>query len=136
MSARANLEVQSSLAQLRRQRGISAAHLAAAVGISRQTVYAIESGTYVPNTAVALKLARTLDVGVEQLFSLEERSPVRRSTLKTFSYFQEQTMHSRGKLCSCAPWMADSWPLLPNPVLAVCPKLMPFRWAPFTIGRG
>jgi molybdate-binding protein/DNA-binding XRE family transcriptional regulator len=66
------MEVQSSLAQLRRQRGISAAWLAAAVGISRQTIYAIESGSYVPNTSVALKLARVLEVGVEQLFRLEE----------------------------------------------------------------
>ena len=66
------MEVQCSLAQLRRQRGISAARLADAVGISRQTVYAIESDSYLPNTSVALKLARALGVSVEQLFSLEE----------------------------------------------------------------
>jgi molybdate-binding protein/DNA-binding XRE family transcriptional regulator len=65
------MEVQNSLAQLRRQRGISAAHLAAAVGVSRQTIYAIESGSYVPNTSVGLKLARALEVGIEQLFRLE-----------------------------------------------------------------
>jgi molybdate-binding protein/DNA-binding XRE family transcriptional regulator len=66
------MEVQNSLAQFRRQRGISAARLASAVGVSRQTVYAIESGDYLPNTAVALKLARTLGVSVEQLFCLGE----------------------------------------------------------------
>ena len=66
------MDVQNSLANLRRQRGISAASLASAVGVSRQTVYAIESGSYVPNTSVALKLARVLDVSVEQLFTLEE----------------------------------------------------------------
>lgn len=66
------MEVWCSLAQLRRQRGISAARLADAVGISRQTVYAIESDSYLPNTSVALKLAKALGVNVEQLFSLEE----------------------------------------------------------------
>lgn len=66
------MDVQSNLEQLRRRRGISASRLAASVGVSRQAIYDIESGNYVPNTAVALKLARALDVGVEQLFRLEE----------------------------------------------------------------
>ena len=42
-----------------------------AEGHLRQTIYAIEAGTYVPNTAVSLQLARVLEVGVEELFSLE-----------------------------------------------------------------
>jgi molybdate-binding protein/DNA-binding XRE family transcriptional regulator len=45
--------------------------LAAKVGVSRQTVYAIESGTYVPNTVVSLKLARVLDTTVEEIFQIE-----------------------------------------------------------------
>ena len=65
------MEIQNSLAQIRRQRGISAARLAASVGVSRQTIYAIESGSYVPNTAVGLRLAQALGVGIEQLFRLE-----------------------------------------------------------------
>jgi molybdate-binding protein len=39
-------------------------------GVSRQTIYAMEAGSYVPNTAVALKLARLLEVRVEELFAL------------------------------------------------------------------
>ena len=34
--------------------------------------YAIEAGSYVPNTEVALQLARHLEVSVDELFSLEE----------------------------------------------------------------
>jgi molybdate-binding protein len=34
-------------------------------------VYAIEAGTYVPNTAVSLKLARELDTTVEEIFQIE-----------------------------------------------------------------
>ncbi|MDY6904536.1 MAG: substrate-binding domain-containing protein [Thermodesulfobacteriota bacterium] len=55
----------------RQARGWSQAQLAEAVGVKRQAIYDIESGRYLPNTAVALKLARCLDVTVETLFSEE-----------------------------------------------------------------
>jgi putative molybdopterin biosynthesis protein len=60
----------NSLEVLREKRGLSAAALAALVGVSRQTIYAIEAGTYVPNTVTSLQLARALGVSVEDLFSL------------------------------------------------------------------
>ena len=60
------------LSEARQRRGISAAQLAAAVGVSRQTIYAIEAGSYIPNTSVALKLGRVLDAAVEELFYLED----------------------------------------------------------------
>jgi putative molybdopterin biosynthesis protein len=62
--------VHIQLARIRRERGVAAAELARQAGVTRQTIYAMESGSYVPNTAVALRLARALDVPVEQLFSL------------------------------------------------------------------
>ncbi len=46
--------------------------LADAIQVSRQTIHSIESNRYVPSTILALKLARTLKVSVEQLFILEE----------------------------------------------------------------
>src|SRR5581483_2961485 len=63
-------EIQNNLAAIRRRRGLSAIHLAAVAGVSRQTIYAMEAGTYVPNTVVALRLARALDTTVEELFTL------------------------------------------------------------------
>lgn len=48
--------------------GWTATALAEALGVSRQTVHAIETGRYVPNTLVALKLARLLGRTVEELF--------------------------------------------------------------------
>ena len=63
-------EIENNLASLRQKRGLAAAHLAEMAGVSRQTIYAMEAGSYVPNTAVALKLARVLEVRVEELFSL------------------------------------------------------------------
>ena len=63
--------VENRLAQIRKSRGVGASDLARRVNVSRQTIYAIEAGTYVPNTEVALNLARELEVTVDELFSLQ-----------------------------------------------------------------
>lgn len=75
----------SSLGAVRQKRGLSASALAQTVGVSRQTIYAIEAGTYVPNTVVAIRLARVLDVTVEELFHLadEPAAPQPRSEQAT-----------------------------------------------------
>jgi putative molybdopterin biosynthesis protein len=65
--------VRSKLAEIRTSRGLAAAEVAKRVGVTRQTIYAIEAGNYVPNTEVALKLARELEVSVEELFALDRR---------------------------------------------------------------
>jgi putative transcriptional regulator len=46
--------------------------LADEVGVSRQTIHAIETGRFVPSTLLALKIARLFEKGVEELFQLEE----------------------------------------------------------------
>ena len=68
-------EIENHLAALRERRGLSASALAQMVGVSRQAIYAIEAGTYVPNTALGLRLARALAAGVEELFSLPDDPP-------------------------------------------------------------
>ncbi len=55
--------------------GWTATALAEALGVSRQTVHAIETGRYVPNTLVALKLARLLGRTVEELFGERDSPP-------------------------------------------------------------
>src|SRR4051812_50226354 len=67
--------VANQVEQIRKNRGIGASDLARRVNISRQTIYAIEAGTYVPNTEVALHLARELEVAVDELFSLSSTAP-------------------------------------------------------------
>ena len=49
---------------------MGASDLSRRIDVSRQTIYAIEAGTYVPNTEVALNLARELEVTVDELFSI------------------------------------------------------------------
>jgi molybdate-binding protein/DNA-binding XRE family transcriptional regulator len=63
-------EIENNLGRLREKRSLSAIELASRAGVSRQTIYAIEAGSYVPNTAVALRLARILETSVEDLFAL------------------------------------------------------------------
>lgn len=65
------MDTRTALHEIREQRGVSAAELAKLSAVSRQTIYAIEAGDYVPNTALALHLAKILEVRVEDLFQLE-----------------------------------------------------------------
>src|SRR5262245_35096773 len=52
--------------------GLRQQELAARVGISRQTLSALEAGRSVPSTAVALQLARALGCKVEELFWVDD----------------------------------------------------------------
>ena len=56
------------LKDVRTLRGITQTALAERVGLKRQAIYDIESGRYLPNTAVALKLSRELGCRVEDIF--------------------------------------------------------------------
>lgn len=73
--------VKNQLGAVRRGRGIAAAALAKRVGVSRQTIYAIEAGSFVPNTEVALRLAQELEVTVDALFSLEAEESLPRKAV-------------------------------------------------------
>jgi len=51
---------------------ITQQELAEKIGVSRQTINAIESNKYVPSTVLALKMARLFGKHVEEFFVLEE----------------------------------------------------------------
>jgi putative transcriptional regulator len=46
--------------------------LAEKIGVSRQTINAMESNKYVPSTILALKIAKLFNKKVEEIFLLEE----------------------------------------------------------------
>ena len=46
--------------------------LAKKIGVSRQTINAMELSKYVPSTVLALKLAQVFNQKVEEIFTLEE----------------------------------------------------------------
>ena len=58
--------------ELRRAMGYRQEDLAAALGVTRQTIIAIENDKYDPSLPLAMKLARYLDTTVEELFRLED----------------------------------------------------------------
>jgi putative transcriptional regulator len=63
-------EVQNNLPQLRKSAKLTQQQLADAIGVTRQTVIAIEKGDYIPSVLLALKLSKTLKCTVERIFSL------------------------------------------------------------------
>lgn len=50
---------------------ITQADLAKKVGVSRQTINALEAGKYVPSTVLALKIAKVFQKTVNEIFELE-----------------------------------------------------------------
>jgi putative transcriptional regulator len=51
---------------------MSQAELAAALGVSRQTVISIESGRYLPSLPLAFRIARFFDLPVDKIYEPEE----------------------------------------------------------------
>lgn len=60
-----NVKVQRAIHNLTQQ------DLAERIGVSRQTINAMEAGKYVPSTVLALKLARLFEKDVTEIFELE-----------------------------------------------------------------
>jgi putative transcriptional regulator len=42
------------------------------IGVTRQTILAIENGKYVPSLDLAFRIARTFGVSIEEIFTYEE----------------------------------------------------------------
>ena len=61
-----NLKVERAI------KNITQEELSKLIGVSRQSINAIESGKYIPSTVLALKLAKVFEKPVEDVFQLEE----------------------------------------------------------------
>lgn len=57
----------------RAEHDLTQADLAVKIGVSRQSINAIEKGKYVPSAVLALKIARLFKKPVEEIFSLEDQ---------------------------------------------------------------
>lgn len=67
------VELQNNLRKLRFEKGdLTQEELADKLGVSRQTVYAIEKGKFNPSVTLALKIAAFLEVRVEEVFNIKE----------------------------------------------------------------
>jgi putative transcriptional regulator len=65
-------KVQNSIRAAREEAGITQAALARQVGVTRQTLIAIEQGRYSPTLELAFQLARAFGVGLDDLFDYPE----------------------------------------------------------------
>lgn len=66
--------IRTRVREYRQERGLSQAELALALGVSRQTINAIETGRYIPSLPLAISLARFFSRPVEEVFSLESET--------------------------------------------------------------
>lgn len=63
--------ITNKVRELRESQGMSQAALGEAIGVTRQTVIAIEQGRYSPSLESAFRIARLFEVGLEDVFGWE-----------------------------------------------------------------
>ena len=65
-------EVANKVQELRKEQKITQEAFAEGVGVTRQTVIAIEKGNYTPSVLLALKIAKFFKLPVEDIFSIKK----------------------------------------------------------------
>ena len=64
--------MQNTIKVERAIKNLTQAELAEKIGVSRQTINAIETNKYIPSTILALKMAKVFGKKVEDIFALEK----------------------------------------------------------------
>jgi DNA-binding XRE family transcriptional regulator len=64
-------DISCQVRRFRRLADLTQEQLAERVGVTRQTILAVEKGKFTPSVALALELAEALGVSVDQLFQLK-----------------------------------------------------------------
>ena len=57
--------------ELRTKAEVTQEELAGAVGVTRQTIIAVEKGNYTPSVLLALKIAKFFKKSIEEIFNIE-----------------------------------------------------------------
>ena len=74
--------MKNNLEELRKERGITQEELADVLEVSRQTISSLENGRYNPSIVLAFKIAKFLELRIEDIFIYEEEG-----SNPTFIYF-------------------------------------------------
>lgn len=64
--------MKNGVRELRTERGLSQGRLAEEMGVSRQTINAIETGRYTPSLPLAISLSRFFGLPVEEVFRADD----------------------------------------------------------------
>ncbi|MFT5179999.1 MAG: putative transcriptional regulator [Candidatus Paceibacteria bacterium] len=62
--------VMNCVNELRTKKGITQEDLADELGVTRQTIIAIEKGNYTPSVTLALKISKFFNVALEKVFQI------------------------------------------------------------------
>lgn len=65
------MPINNHIKQFREKKSVTQEQLGGAVGVSRQTILAMEKGNYEPSLKLAMQLAKYFQVRVEELFRLQ-----------------------------------------------------------------
>ncbi|HHV42302.1 MAG TPA: helix-turn-helix transcriptional regulator [Clostridiaceae bacterium] len=68
--------METKIPQLRKKMKISQAELAAAVGVTRQTITSIETGKYIASLPLAFKISRYFDKTIEEVFIFSDTEDI------------------------------------------------------------
>lgn len=63
-------KIKNEVSKYRTEMGVTQEDLASKVGVSRQTIIALEKGNYTPSILLALKIAGFFKMPVEKLFKI------------------------------------------------------------------
>lgn len=62
--------IKNNVAELRKDLQVTQEDLATAVGVTRQTVIAVEKGNYTPSVTLALKISKFFNKPLEDIFTI------------------------------------------------------------------
>ncbi|HYF05959.1 MAG TPA: helix-turn-helix transcriptional regulator [Patescibacteria group bacterium] len=66
------MTIENSIKEIRMDKGLTQEELAEVLGVSRQTIIAMEKGSYVPSLLLAMQVARFFKLHIENIFSLKK----------------------------------------------------------------
>lgn len=64
-------KVVNQVSKFRESRNMTQEELAQAVGVTRQTIIAIEKGNYTPSVLLALKISKFFKISLEEIFYIK-----------------------------------------------------------------
>lgn len=64
--------MKNRIKELRARHNLTQGTLAEMINVTRQTIVALEKGSYIPSLLLAMNLARTFKLSIEEIFYLEE----------------------------------------------------------------
>ena len=81
------MNLKNKIKNFRKQQSMTQLQLAQIVGVSRQSIYAIETGRSEPSLVLSMKIASALKSSVHDLFELEASVSAETEALPSFSIF-------------------------------------------------